>query len=90
MSDSETPRGVLKTISKRNILEALTGSRSEEAPPVPSVAEQKIAKQVLEKKKAMESKLEVLTDRRDLITEKLIRMKESLRESQHTFAQPSP
>nr|XP_029721528.1 uncharacterized protein LOC115262781 [Aedes albopictus] len=80
MSDSETPRGVLKTISKRNILEALTGSRSEEAPPVPSVAEQKIAKQVLEKKKAMESKLEVLTDRRDLITEKLIRMKESLRE----------
>lgn len=80
MSDSETPRGVLKTISKRNILEALTGSRSEEAPPVPSVAEQKIAKQVLKKKKAMESKLEVLTDRRDLITEKLIRMKESLRE----------
>ncbi|XP_062704069.1 uncharacterized protein LOC115264003 [Aedes albopictus] len=79
MSDSETPRGVLQTISKRNILEALTGSRSEKVPPVPSVAEQKIARQVLEKKKMMESKLEVLSDRRDLITERLIRMKESLK-----------
>lgn len=79
MSDNETPRGVLKGVSKKNLLEALTESRSENVPPVPSVADQKIAKQVFEQKKMMESKLEMLTDRRDLITEKLIRMKESLR-----------
>nr|XP_029724613.1 uncharacterized protein LOC109406186 [Aedes albopictus] len=76
MSDSETPRGAhSKTIPRRNILDALSGSTSSV---VKSIAQQKAEKEAKEKSRIMERNLESLLDRRDMLVDKLMRMNDSL------------
>ncbi|XP_065072518.1 uncharacterized protein LOC135696909 [Ochlerotatus camptorhynchus] len=77
MSHSETPRGNVSGVSRRNILDALTGSSSKNL--LQSVADQKTAKKKKEENIIMEKNLEVLYDRRDMLVDKLLRMNETLR-----------
>nr|XP_029729928.1 uncharacterized protein LOC115267196 [Aedes albopictus] len=77
MSESETPR-VVVPIPRRNILSALTGD--DDRNQVPTIAQQKIAKQAAEQRRIMEQKLEPLSDRRNLLIEKLLRINESVKQ----------
>lgn len=75
MSDQQTPTGVSSGITRRNILDALTGSKGSV---VKTVAQQKVEQEAQQKKRRMEKNLEALEDRRDMLVEKLERMKGSL------------
>ncbi|XP_038122227.1 uncharacterized protein LOC119770791 [Culex quinquefasciatus] len=77
MSDQQTPTGVSSEITRRNILDALTGSKGSV---VKTVAQQKVEQEAQQKKRRMEKNLEALEDRRDMLVEKLERMKGSLEE----------
>lgn len=74
MSDTETPRRTVREVTRRNILDALTGET-----PVLSIAAQKTAKKQKEEQCKMEKNLEVLYERRDMLLDKLLRMNESIR-----------
>lgn len=78
MSYTETLRGNVSGVPRRNIIDALTGSGNKKS--VLSVAEQKTAKKRKEEAKIMEKSLEVLCDRRDMLVDKLLRMNGTLRE----------
>lgn len=65
-------------IPRRNILSALTGD--DDRNQVPTIAQQKIAKQAAEQRRIMEQKLEPLSDRRNLLIEKLLRINESVKQ----------
>ncbi|XP_058465271.1 uncharacterized protein LOC131438898 [Malaya genurostris] len=83
MSESATPRLPSSEIQRRNILDALTGSHIKQddvVDRIPTVAQQKASQQALITERRMAQSLEVLLDRQALLTEKLLRMRDTLQE----------
>lgn len=83
MSESDTPRGPSSKVKRRNILDALAGSQNseeDEGDRIPTIAQQKVAQQELNTRRRMMQSLEILGDRQALLTDKLLRMRETLRE----------
>lgn len=76
MSNNETPRVVVPLVPRRNILCALSGETYRNQ--VPTIAQQKLAKQATEERRNMENKLESLIDRCDMLVAKLFRINEGI------------
>ncbi|XP_055527617.1 uncharacterized protein LOC129720196 [Wyeomyia smithii] len=78
MSHFETPLSTSAQITRRNILESLSGSASKTSNTVPTIAQQKAAQKAAEKHRKMQNNLQILSDRRDLLLDKILRINESL------------